>query len=188
MIYRCEDCGFLFRRVGTVEACPFCEGSRFRPATEEEAERLQEVQKLEDYADAALQLEQAQERKRLAAERLEHRRLEEAERLKRQQLLEKERIRREKAEEAERQKQEEAQRLAELALRQQEAEEQAKARQRAEDMKKLQAYVQELSFFSDGVALHKLERTKLEEERAEQARIREEERRRRREQRRLSSH
>ena len=155
---------------------------------EEEAERLQEVQKLEDYADAALQLEQAQERKRLAAERLEHRRQEEAERLKRQQLLEKERIRREKAEEAERQKQEEAQRLAELALRQQEAEEQAKARQRAEDMKKLQAYVQELSFFSDGVALHKLERTKLEEERAEQARIREEERRRRREQRRLSSH
>ena len=151
-------------------------------------EKQREVQQLEDYEDAAFQLEQAQERKRLAAERLEHRRLEEAERLKRQQLLEKERIRREKAEEAERQKQEEAQRLAELALRQQEAEEQAKARQRAEDMKKLQAYVQELSFFADNVAHHKLERTKLEEERAEQARIREEERRRRREQRRLSSH
>ena len=151
-------------------------------------EKQREVQQLEDYEDAAFQLEQAQERKRLAAERLEHRRLEEAERLKRQQLLEKERIRREKAEEAERQKQEEALRLAELARRQQEAEEQAKARQRAEDMKKLQAYVQELSFFSDGVALHKLERTKLEEERAEQARIREEERRRRREQRGLSSH
>ena len=151
-------------------------------------EKQREEQQLEDYEDAAFQLEQAQERKRLAAERLEHRRLEEAERLKRQQLLEKERIRREKAEEAERQKQEEAQRLAELALRQQEAEEQAKARQRAEDMKKLQAYVQELSFFADDVALHKLERTKLEEERAEQARIREEERRRRREQRRLSSH
>lgn len=151
-------------------------------------EKQREVQQLEDYEDAAFQLEQAQERKRLATERLEHRRLEEAERLKRQQLLEKERIRREKAEEAERQKQEEAQRLAELARRQQEAEEQAKARQRAEDMKKLQAYVQELSFFADNVALHKLERTKLEEERAEQARIREEERRRRREQRRLSSH
>ena len=151
-------------------------------------EKQREVQQLEDYEDAAFQLEQAQERKRLAAERLEHRRLEEAERLKRQQLLEKERIRREKAEEAERQKQEEALRLAELARRQQEAEEQAKAQQRAEDMKKLQAYVQELSFFSDGVALHKLERTKLEEERAEQARIREEERRRRREQRGLSSH
>ena len=151
-------------------------------------EKQREVQQLEDYEDAAFQLEQAQERKRLATERLEHRRLEEAERLKRQQLLEKERIRREKAEEVERQKQEEALRLAELARRQQEAEEQAKARQRAEDMKKLQAYVQELSFFSDGVALHKLERTKLEEERAEQARIREEERRRRREQRGLSSH
>lgn len=151
-------------------------------------EKQREVQQLEDYEDAAFQLEQAQERKRLAAERLEHRRLEEAERMKRQQLLEKERIRREKAEEVERQKQEEALRLAELARQQQEAEEQAKARQRAEDMKKLQAYVQELSFFSDGVALHKLERTKLEEERAEQARIREEERRRRREQRRLSSH
>ena len=41
MTYCCENCDFLFRRVGVVDACPFCEGSRFRPATEEEAERLQ---------------------------------------------------------------------------------------------------------------------------------------------------
>lgn len=40
MIYCCEDCGFLFQRVGEVEECPSCEGSRFRPATAEEAERL----------------------------------------------------------------------------------------------------------------------------------------------------
>ena len=41
MIYCCEDCGFLFRRIGTVEECPFCEGDHFRPATAEEGKRLQ---------------------------------------------------------------------------------------------------------------------------------------------------
>ena len=41
MIYCCEDCGFLFRRMGTVKACPFCENPRFRPATAEEEKRLQ---------------------------------------------------------------------------------------------------------------------------------------------------
>lgn len=41
MIYCCEDCGFLFLRIGEVEECPFCEGTHFRPATAEEAERLQ---------------------------------------------------------------------------------------------------------------------------------------------------
>lgn len=41
MTYCCEDCGFLFRRIGAVEECPFCEGSRFRPATAEEEKRLQ---------------------------------------------------------------------------------------------------------------------------------------------------
>lgn len=41
MIYCCENCGFLFRRVGEVRACPFCEGYRFRSATQEEAEMLQ---------------------------------------------------------------------------------------------------------------------------------------------------
>lgn len=41
MIYCCEDCGFLFRRVSEVTECPFCEGKRFRTATEEEAKRLQ---------------------------------------------------------------------------------------------------------------------------------------------------
>ena len=41
MTYCCEDCGFLFRRVGAVKECPSCEGSRFRPATEEERKRLE---------------------------------------------------------------------------------------------------------------------------------------------------
>lgn len=41
MIYSCEDCGFLFRRIGEVKACPFCEGNRFRSATAEEEKRLQ---------------------------------------------------------------------------------------------------------------------------------------------------
>jgi len=39
--YCCEDCGFLFRRIGDVWECPFCEGKHFRPATEEEILRLQ---------------------------------------------------------------------------------------------------------------------------------------------------
>ena len=43
MIYCCEDCGFLFRRVGEVTACPSCEGKRFRTATEAEAKRLQAI-------------------------------------------------------------------------------------------------------------------------------------------------
>lgn len=47
MIYCCEDCGFLFQRIGAVEACPFCEGPRFSAATEEEAERLQSLLKEE---------------------------------------------------------------------------------------------------------------------------------------------
>ena len=41
MVYCCEDCGFLFRRIGEVKECPFCEGIRFRPATAEERKRLQ---------------------------------------------------------------------------------------------------------------------------------------------------
>ena len=42
MIYCCEGCGFLFRRVGEVEECPFCEGGHFRPATAEEEKRYEE--------------------------------------------------------------------------------------------------------------------------------------------------
>lgn len=41
MIYRCEDCGFLFLRAGEVTECPFCENSHFRPATEDETKQLQ---------------------------------------------------------------------------------------------------------------------------------------------------
>ena len=43
MIYCCEDCGVLFRRVSEVKECPFCEGKRFRTATEAEAKRLQAI-------------------------------------------------------------------------------------------------------------------------------------------------
>lgn len=41
MIYCCEDCGFLFRRIGEVRECPSCEGRRFRAATTEEGKLLQ---------------------------------------------------------------------------------------------------------------------------------------------------
>lgn len=40
MVYCCQSCGFLFRRMGTVEVCP-CEGGSIRPATAEEEQRLQ---------------------------------------------------------------------------------------------------------------------------------------------------
>lgn len=45
MIYCCEDCGFLFSRVGPVETCPSCEGEHFRAATMEEATQLQSILK-----------------------------------------------------------------------------------------------------------------------------------------------
>lgn len=41
MTYCCQDCGFLFRRIGAVDACPSCESGRIRPATPEEEQRLQ---------------------------------------------------------------------------------------------------------------------------------------------------
>ena len=41
MTYCCEDCGFLFQRVGEVKECPCCERTHFRPAAEEERKRLQ---------------------------------------------------------------------------------------------------------------------------------------------------
>jgi rubrerythrin len=40
MDYRCDDCGFMFRRVSEIQMCPFCEGPRIRCATEEEAQSL----------------------------------------------------------------------------------------------------------------------------------------------------
>ena len=40
--YCCESCKFLFVRAGAVEKCPLCESYNVRPATEEEAETLQE--------------------------------------------------------------------------------------------------------------------------------------------------
>lgn len=43
MTYACEDCGFLFCRVGAVKECPSCEKNNIRPATEEEAGRLQKL-------------------------------------------------------------------------------------------------------------------------------------------------
>lgn len=41
MIYCCEDCGFLFQRVGEIHECPSCEGYRLRSATPEEMVILQ---------------------------------------------------------------------------------------------------------------------------------------------------
>ena len=43
MIYCCEDCGFIFQRVGEIQTCPSCEGYRLRSATHEEMEKLQSL-------------------------------------------------------------------------------------------------------------------------------------------------
>jgi len=40
MIYCCENCGFLFQRVGKILKCPRCERERIRLAAPEETERL----------------------------------------------------------------------------------------------------------------------------------------------------
>lgn len=45
MIYCCEDCGFLFQRVGEIHECPSCEGGRIRSAAPEEMEILQSLLK-----------------------------------------------------------------------------------------------------------------------------------------------
>lgn len=43
MTYACEDCGFLFCRVGAVKECPSCEKNHIRPATGEETGRLENL-------------------------------------------------------------------------------------------------------------------------------------------------
>ncbi len=40
MTYICKQCGFLFRRYGSVQICPACEHPDIQPATEEEIERF----------------------------------------------------------------------------------------------------------------------------------------------------
>lgn len=40
MIYICEDCGFIFCRIGEVKECPSCEKKHIRTAAEKEAQRL----------------------------------------------------------------------------------------------------------------------------------------------------
>lgn len=43
MIYTCEDCGFLFYRLGEIMECPFCEEKHIRPASIEESHSLLEL-------------------------------------------------------------------------------------------------------------------------------------------------
>ncbi len=43
MMYVCEDCSFVFCRSIEVQGCPSCEKKHIRPATEEEADRLQKL-------------------------------------------------------------------------------------------------------------------------------------------------
>jgi len=43
MTYACQDCGFLFCRVGEVKECPSCEKNHIRSATKEETQRVQKL-------------------------------------------------------------------------------------------------------------------------------------------------
>ena len=40
MVYCCDHCHFIFKRAGTVEACPDCGKSSVREATAEEREEF----------------------------------------------------------------------------------------------------------------------------------------------------
>ncbi len=43
LTYACEDCGFLFCRMGAVKDCPYCEKNNIRLATEEETGIIQKL-------------------------------------------------------------------------------------------------------------------------------------------------
>jgi predicted RNA-binding Zn-ribbon protein involved in translation (DUF1610 family) len=43
MIYICENCGFLFCRMGEVKECPSCEKKEIRSATGEEISQLEKL-------------------------------------------------------------------------------------------------------------------------------------------------
>ena len=43
MTYACNDCGFLFYRAGAVDACPSCESTSIREATDAEREKYEEI-------------------------------------------------------------------------------------------------------------------------------------------------
>ena len=147
------------------------------------AEAAKAVKQQEDFADAARLLEETQQRKQEAAERMERRRQEEKERLLREEKAEKDRIRQEKKAEAERRRQEEEARRAEELRKQQEAAERAQQEQMARDMAVLQPYLDEVNIFAENRESRLRLRAEEERRRAEDARQREEARRRRREQR-----
>ena len=147
------------------------------------AEAAKVVKRQEDFADAARLLEETQQRKQEAAERMERRRQEEKERLLREEKAEKDRIRQEKKAEAERRRQEEEARRAEELRQQQEAEERAQQEQLARDMAVLQPYLDEVNTFTENRESRLRLRAEEEQRRTEDARQREEARRRRREQR-----
>lgn len=45
MDYCCDNCGFLFRRVGEIHVCPSCDGPNLRPATKIESDQLESLLK-----------------------------------------------------------------------------------------------------------------------------------------------
>ena len=45
MDYCCDDCGFLFRRVGEIHVCPSCDGPNLRPTTKIESDQLESLLK-----------------------------------------------------------------------------------------------------------------------------------------------
>ena len=151
------------------------------------AEAAKAVKQQEDFADAARLLEETQQRKQEAAERMERRRQEEAQRLQREEKAEKDRLRQEKKAEAERRRQEEEARRAEELRKQQEAEERAQQEQMARDMTVLQPYLDEVSVFTENRESRLHLRAEEEQRRAEDAKQREEARRRRREQKQLGN-
>ncbi|MBQ9393729.1 MAG: DUF2357 domain-containing protein [Oscillospiraceae bacterium] len=139
-------------------------------------EKTQAVTRQEDYADAVRQMEQVQQRRQEAAERLKRQKAEEALRLQR-----------EKRAEAERLREEEQQRIARAR---QEEEERARAEQRERDRPIAEPVVEELQYFRTNLQVNLRQRSaqasmlqEAEKERERRRQLRKEQREERRAQR-----
>lgn len=146
---------------------------------EKEAEKAQQLQAQEDFADAAQVLEEKQQRRQEAAERLKRRRAEEAQRVKREEEAEKERRRQEKKAAALRQQQEEEARL----KKQQEEEERRRQERIRQDAIAIELYRQELGYFTENRQQRLELRAEDARQRAEEEKQWEEVRRKRRQRR-----
>lgn len=146
-------------------------------------EKRKEIPALDDYADAAAQMEQLQRRKEEAAHRLARRREEEAKRVQREERAEQERKRLAREQEKQRLREEEQARQAALEQARLAEEERILQAQIEKERQQLQPLAEELQWFTTHLQQHLTLRRQADEQRAAEQRQLEEQRRLRREQR-----